>query len=174
MADHQTIEYIQNTIREVLERAGITARIEYEDSLAGGLMFNILSRDAKMLIGHQGITLYALEHIIHAIVAKHLSTLKNSSDVDESVVDGGAARATDDRVFFSVDVDDYKRKRQYHLKQMIKDEVTEMRRSGNAVDLPPMPKYERKFVHMYIQEQFPHITTESAGNEPNRYIRMTL
>ncbi len=169
MADHQTIEYIQNTIREVLDRAGIQARIEYEDSLASGLVFNILSRDAKMLIGHQGATLYALEHIIHAMVARHLSSQQKDSGSGEDT-----DPAKDNRVFFSVDVDEYKRKRQYHIKQMIKEEVAEMKRSGNTVALPAMPKYERKFVHMYIQEQFPHVTTESLGVEPNRYIKMSL
>lgn len=170
MADHQTIEYIQTTIREVLERADIEARIEYEDSLASGLVFNILSRDAKMLIGHQGTTLYALEHIIHAMVARHL----NSQRASEGASDNSAENPADNRVLFSVDVDEYKRKRQYHIKQMIKEEVAEMKRSGNTVALPSMPKYERKFVHMYIQEQFPHVTTESLGVEPNRYIKMTL
>ena len=163
MADHQTIEYIQTTIREVLERAGVEASVEYEDSLSGGLVFNVLSRDAKMLIGHQGSTLYALEHIIHAMVARHLNSQRPSEE-----------GAPDNRVFFSVDVDGYKQKRQYHIKQMIKTEVDEMKRNGNTVALPAMPKYERKFVHMYIQEQFPHVTTESLGVDPNRYIKMSL
>lgn len=167
MADPQIIEYIQNTIRDVLERAGIEARVEYEDSLSDGLVFNILSRDAKMLIGHQGATLYALEHIIHAMVARHLNSQRSSNNLAEE-------GATDNRIFFSVDVDEYKRKRQYHIKQMIKEEVAEMKRSGNTVALPAMPKYERKFVHMYIQEQFPHVVTESIGTEPNRYIKMSL
>lgn len=161
MADHQIIEYIQNTIREVLQRAGIEAQIEYEDSLADGLVFNIRSRDAKMLIGHQGNTLYSLEHIIHAMVARQLNSKREESEEDN-------------RVYFSVDVDDYKKKRQYHIKQMIKTEVDEMKRSGNTVSLPAMPKYERKFVHMYIQDQFPQVTTESLGVEPTRYIKMSI
>ncbi|HEX3099381.1 MAG TPA: R3H domain-containing nucleic acid-binding protein [Patescibacteria group bacterium] len=170
MADHQIIEYIQNTIREVLQRAGVDAQIEYEDSLADGLVFNIRSRDAKMLIGHQGATLYSLEHIIHTMVARHFSAQRVAGEG----ADENAEPAQDNRVFFSVDVDDYKKKRQYHIKQMIKEEVAEMKRSGNTVSLPAMPKYERKFVHMYIQEQFPHVNTESLGVEPSRYIKMSL
>jgi spoIIIJ-associated protein len=159
MAEYETIEYIQSVIKDVLDRAGINARIQYEDSLASGLVFNIYSRDAKLLIGHQGSTLYALEHIIHSIVSRQLSRKDPSAD---------------NRVFFSIDVDEYKRNRQYQIKQMVKDEISEMKRSGKATSLPPMSKYERKFVHMYIQEQFPHVTTESAGVEPNRYIKMTI
>jgi spoIIIJ-associated protein len=155
MADYQTIEYIQAIMRNMLERAGFEASIEYEDSLVGGLVFNISSRDAKMLIGQQGATLYALEHLIHAIVSK------------------GLAKQNLERIFFSIDVDGYKSKRQYHLKQMVKDLVAEVKRSGKSASLPPMPKYERKFVHLYIQEQFPHITTESLGLDPNRFIKLS-
>ena|SRR6478672_9249671 len=164
MADYQTIEYIQNTIKQTLEHMGIQARVEYEDSLVSGLVFHISSRDAKLLIGHQGSTLYSLEHIIHAMVSRQLS---------KQAVESGN-QATDNRVFFSVDVDEYKRNRQYQLKQLVKDEIAEMKRRGKSISLPALPKYERKFVHMYIQEQFPHVTTESLGTEPNRYIKMSM
>ena len=165
MADYQTIEYIQKTIQEFLQKMDIQARVEYEDSLASGLVFNIRSRDAKLLIGRQGATLYSLEHLIHAIVSRHLAAEQG---------DNAADNRADNRVFFSVDVDDYKRNRQYQLKQLVKDSVSDMKRSGQPVSLPDMPKAERKFVHMYIQEQFPHITTVSEGEEPRRYIKMTL
>lgn len=158
MAEYQTIENIQATIREILEHADIQGRVEYEDSLSSGLVFNIFTRDAKMLIGRQGTTLHALEHLIHAVVAKRLSR----------------ENPTEERVFFSVDVDDYKRNRQYQLKQMIKDLVSEMKLSGKSTTLPPMSNYERKFVHMYVQEQFPHVTTSSMGTDPNRYIQLSL
>lgn len=153
MAEHQTIEYIQNVIKEVLQLIGIEAQIEYEDSLADGLVFNVRSNDARMLIGHQGNTLHSLEHIIHAMVARHQK---------------------EDRVFFSVDVDDYKKKRQFHIKQMLNTEVAEMKRSNNTVSLPVMTNYERRFVHMYIKENFPEVNTESLGEEPMRYIKMSL
>jgi predicted RNA-binding protein Jag len=173
MADYTTIEYIQKTIQEVLEKMDIQARIEYEDSLASGLVFNIRSRDAKILIGRQGATLYALEHIIHAMVSRHLASNK-VHQADESNTESQTEPQADNRVFFSIDVDDYKRNRQYQLKQLVKDSVADMKRTGQPISLPDMPKIERKFVHMYIQEQFPHVTTTSEGEEPRRYIKMTI
>lgn len=158
MADYETIKSIQDTIQEILEHATIQARVEYEDSLSSGLVFNIFTRDAKMLIGRQGVTLHALEHLIHAVVAKRLA--KDSPGTE--------------RVFFSVDVDDYKSNRQYQMKQMIKELISEIKRSGKPAKLPPMMNYERKFVHMYISEQFPHVTTESLGADPNRYIQLSI
>lgn len=158
MADYETIKKIQDTIIEILAKATIQARVEYEDSLSSGLVFNIFTRDAKILIGRQGATLHALEHLIHAIVSKKMSQDNPGGE----------------RIFFSVDVDDYKANRQYQLKQDIKSLISDMKRSGKPVALPPMANYERKFVHMYIQEQFPHITTESLGTDPNRYIQLSL
>ena len=158
MADYETIKSIQDTIQEILEHATIQARVEYEDSLSSGLVFNIFTRDAKMLIGRQGVTLHALEHLIHAVVAKRLA--KDSPGAE--------------RVLFSVDVDDYKSNRQYQMKQMVKELVNEIKRSGKSAKLPPMMNYERKFVHMYISEQFPHVTTESLGTDPNRYIQLSI
>ncbi len=153
MADHQTIEFIKDTIQKVLQLMSIEAQVEYEDSLVDGLVFNVRSRDAKMLIGHQGNTLHSLEHIVHAMVARHQK---------------------EDRVFFSVDVDDYKKKRKFHIKQMIKTEVDEMKRNNNTVSLPAMTNYERRFVHMYVKENFPEVNTESLGEDPSRYIKMSL
>lgn len=162
MADYQTIEYIQKTIQELLDKMTVSARIEYEDSLASGLVFNVRSRDAKMLIGRQGATLYAFEHIVHAMVSRHLASQRPEGSTEDT------------RVFFSIDVDDYKRNRQYQLKQLVKDSVADMKRTGEDISLPDMPKVERRFVHVYIQEQFPHISTTSEGEEPRRYIKMSL
>ena len=167
MADYETIEYIQSLIKELLSMAGINARVDYEDSLSGGLIFNISTRDAKLLIGQQGSTLYALEHIIHAMVSRQMSKRTGGNHAPTEP-------GTDTRVMFSIDVDDYKRNRQYQLKQLVKEEISKMKLSGKPGRLPAVPKNERKFIHMYIQEQYPHITTESVGTEPNRYIKMTL
>lgn len=156
MADHETIEYIKTTLEQVLAKTGVSARVEYEDSLASGLVFNILSRDAKLLIGHGGGTLQALEHIVRAMVSKNWRP------------------ESKERTYFSIDVDDYKKQRQYTLKQMVKDKILELKRSGKPTALPAMLRGERRFVHAYITEQYPHITTESVGEEPNRYIQLSL
>lgn len=161
MADHQTIQQIQETIEKVLLLMGVNFVLNYEDSLAGGLVFNIRSRDAKLLIGQQGANLYALEHILHSIVAKKLY---NSSSKDDQ----------DHFIRFSIDIDDYKKNKLIALKQIVKNAINDLKRTGRPVSLPNMLRRERRFVHTYIQEQYPHITTESSGYEPHRYIKLSL
>ncbi len=153
--DYETIEYIKKTITDLLSAGGFNVRVEYEQSLAGGLVFHIKSNQSKLLIGRQGTTLQALEHLIFAIVNRH------QKDVS-------------DPVRFSIDVDEYRSHRQWQLKQTVKDAVSKLKYSKEPIVLPPMPRHERKFVHTYIQEQYPHLNTESIGEEPRRSIKMNI
>lgn len=155
MTDYDKIEFISTAITNLLAAGGIIARVDYEDSLSKGLVFNISSRDAKMLIGHQGANLYALEHLVHAIVAKHFS-------------------GQEELPYYSIDVDEYKQKREWYLKQLAKEAIEKIKQTGRPLTLTPMPKYERKFIHTYIQEQFPHVTTESVGEDPYRKIKLSI
>ena len=155
MANYDTIEYVTSVVSDTLRAMGITARVEYEDSLSRGLVFNIRTRDSRLLIGQRGTTLQALEHVIHAMVARKLPH-------------------TEPPTRFSIDVDDYKKNREWALKQLIKDSIQKVKTSGQAVTLPVMSRYERRFVHAYVQEQFPHITTESFGEDPQRKIKLSL
>ncbi len=154
-ADYETIEYIQTTLTEVLSIAGFKPRVEYEQSLLKGLIFHISVDTPRMLIGKQGATLLALEHLLFSIVNKHFK------DNEESVR-------------FTLDIDNYRSNREYQLKQMVKEFAAKLKYSKEPIYLPAMPRYERKFVHNYIQEQFPHLVTESVGDEPNRQIVMKI
>ncbi|QQS22912.1 KH domain-containing protein [bacterium] len=153
--DYETIEYIKKTITDLLQSGGFNVRVEYEQSLVSGLIFHIKSNQSKLLIGRQGMTLQALEHLVFAIVNRHQ---KDSSEP----------------VRFSLDVDEYRSHRQWQLKQTVKDAVSKLKYSKEPVILPPMPRHERKFVHNYIQEQYPHLSTESIGEEPKRSIKMNI
>ena len=153
--DYKTIEFIQEVIIKLLTLAGFKVRVQYEHSLVKGLVFNISVDDAKLLIGKQGANLQALETLVFAIVNRHYK------DYSEPI-------------HFTIDVDDYRAQREYQLKQQVKDAVSQLKYSQEPIRLPVMSRYERKFVHSYIQEQFPHITTESFGTEPNRQILMKI
>lgn len=153
--DYEVIEYIQNVIIKLLTTAGFKIRVQYEHSLVKGLVFNISVDSPKLLIGRQGANLQALQTLVFAIVNRRY---KDSPET----------------IQFSLDVDDYRAQREFQLKQQIKDAVTKLKYSETPIPLPAMSRYERKFVHSYIQEQFPHVTTESSGEEPNRRIIMKI
>lgn len=153
--DYSKIEYIQNEIKTLLSQAGFNPKVEYEQSLVKGLVFRIYANPPKMLIGRQGSTLNAIENLLFAIVNKKF-------------------REDSEPIRFSIDIDDYRANREYQLKQEVKEVVSKLKYSKEPITLPAMPRHERKFIHTYIQQQFPHLTTESVGEEPYRSIKIKI
>lgn len=153
--DYETIEHIKKVITDLLQAGGFNIKVEYEQSLAGGLIFHIKSNQSKLLIGRQGMTLQAIEHLVFAIINRYQ---KDSAQP----------------IRFSIDVDEYRSHRQWQLKQVVKEAVSKLKYSKEPIVLAPMPRHERKFVHNYIQEQYPHLSTESIGQEPQRSIKLNI
>lgn len=153
MTDYDKIEQVKSLIVELLAQLGVNATVEYEDSILKGLVFNISTRDSRLLIGHQGATLHALETILHTLVSR---------------------RYRGEPLYFTLDVDDYRRKREWHLREVAKEAVTQAKRVGKPVKLEPMPNYERRLVHSFIQETYPEMFSSSEGRDPNRRIIVQL
>lgn len=149
MTDYDKIEQVKSLISDLIARMGVTANVEYEDSITKGLVFNISSRESRLLIGHQGATLHALEIVLHSLVSR---------------------RFPGERLYFTLDVDDYRRKREWYLKEAAKEAVTQAQRIGRPVKMESMPNYERRIVHAFIQDNFPNAISTSEGRDPNRRI----
>lgn len=149
MTDYDKIEQVKSLIIDLIAKMSISATVEYEDSILKGLVFNISSRESRLLIGHQGATLHALETILHTMVAR---------------------RFQGEHIYFSLDVDDYRIKREWYLKEQAKEAVSQAKRTGRPVKMEPMPNYERRIVHSFIQETYPEMVSGSEGRDPNRRI----
>jgi spoIIIJ-associated protein len=128
--------------------------VEFEESITKGLIFNITSPDSYLLIGRQGQTLHALQILTQALTAKSLKS--------------------DQPFWFTLDVDDYKRKREWFLKETAKGAVEKLKMTGRPQALEPMPNYERRLVHAYLQEKHPEVESSSIGQEPYRKIVIKL
>lgn len=155
MNHYETIDLISSTISAVLQSIGVTGVVSYEESLSRGLVFNIQTSESRLLIGQHGNNLYALEHIIHSMVGKKLA-------------------GSEEFTRFIVDINEYKKHRESTLKQLVKEVMRDLRTGQSEVALPVMNKAERRFIHAYIQEQYPHVTTESVGMEPQRRIKIKI
>ncbi len=154
MTNYEKIEQVKKVILELLSEAGFSATVEFEESITKGLVFNILSQESYMLIGKQGNTLHALQILIQALVFKKFSG--------------------QEPMWFSIDVDDYKRKREWYLKETAKTAADKLKKTGRAQGLEPMPAYERRFIHSFLQESESDIFSESDGQEPYRRIILRL
>ena len=66
-----------------------------------------------------------------------------------------------------VDVEDYRERRKETLVKLAQRLAEKVKRTGEKVVLEPMNPYERKLIHMTLQND-PKVTTYSEGEEPYR------
>lgn len=70
---------------------------------------------------------------------------------------------------FTIDINDYRMKRLEDLKQDVKAAAKEVRLYRKDVPMRFMSSFERRIVHLLLEE-YPDITTESIGQEPGRRV----
>ena len=136
-------------LQELLAAMGVAAEITLgEPTRQEGL--EVLGADLGALIGRGGENLVALQQIVSAITSKKVSH----------------------SVHVGVDIEGYRRRREEQLRDMAGRVAARVKATGSAVTLEPMLAYERRIVHLVVQEQT-GVRTESVGIEPNRRVEIS-
>ena len=145
-----TITELNKSIKEYLvsliNSMGITANIEVKTREESPI-FNIIVKDQPILIGKFGRTIEALQVLSSQMVSTELNTYYR----------------------FTVDVNDYKQRRNARLEKLAKYTAKDVAKSGIEVKLDPMNSYERRIIHNVLNNSR-DVITESSGEEPNRCI----
>ena len=68
-----------------------------------------------------------------------------------------------------LDVENYRARREETLKALAHRLASRVKHSHNKVILEPMNGYERKIIHLALQDM-EHIRTESEGQDPYRHV----
>lgn len=111
------------------------------------LHFQLESEKAAYLIGKRGSTLNALQQLAQLVANKGTGTYK----------------------VVRVDVGDYRVRREEALEQLAERMADKAIRSGQKVQLEPMPSNERKVLHHALADRL-DIETYSEGKDPRRYL----
>ena len=111
----------------------------------------INGEDISHLIGYRGSTINALQTIASAIANKNTSS----------------------KIIVIVDVENYKEKREKTLVELAEKISERVIKTKKSVTLDPMSAYERKIIHMKLQDN-DKVKTFSKGEEPHRRIVITL
>ena len=122
----------------------LTNKIEEKD---GRISVNMEGNDMGLLIGYRGETLEALQTILGVVANK---------DAEEYV-----------RI--DLDAENYREKRKETLKNLASKKAYEAVKYNKNITLEPMNAYERRIIHMALQEN-DKVTTYSIGEEPYRKI----
>lgn len=132
--------------KELLVYLGINANIETKIR-DGQICYQLHSQNNSLLIGKNG-------HILDSIQTYVRQALLNKIDLYANI---------------TIDVEGYKEKQNFFLEKKVKKIARDVTLSKVDVKLDPMNAYERKIVHSALQG-FEYISTESFGEEPNRYV----
>ena len=107
--------------------------------------------DMGVLIGKRGQTLDALQYLTN------LAANKGRKDWNRVILDA----------------ENYRQRRRETLEKLARHLAQRVKRSGRKAMLEPMNPYERKIVHMSLQND-PEVTTYSEGEEPYRKVIIDL
>lgn len=141
-----TIEYIQRTVSDILDRLGFSYTLEFQEGIED-FWFIVRSDDFALLIGENGKNLVALNHVVRRIVEKNISEPHN----------------------FLIDINDYHKKRIEEIKDLARMHAQRVRYFKKDSEMKPMNAYERRIVHTVLQE-YPDIKTESLGEGLERRV----
>lgn len=140
------IDFIKEYIKDLIEHMGLTANIEVkkrEDSVT----FTVYADNNAILIGKNGRTLESLTTIVKQTVHKEIGTYFN----------------------MTIDIGEYKVQQQKRLESLAKRVAREVGKTKIEAKLDPMNSYERRIIHTILADN-KKVTTESEGQEPNRYV----
>lgn len=118
-----------------------------EDTTSEVVELNIKLEEPQILIGEKGQTLLEIQRLLKIVLNKKLQ-----------------------KVFYlNLDINDYKKKKIEHLKDLANDLANEVVITKEERVLFPMPAYERRIVHTELMGRT-DIFTESQGNGIERCV----
>lgn len=136
-------DYLKGILRSMgFEQVEVKVKEDEE-----GAVLSLEGEDLGVIIGRRGETLDALQYLC-SLVANRL--------------EGGYFR-------ISIDIGDYRQKREATLQALAKKLAGQAVRTGKSVSLEPMNPYERRIIHSAVQ-LVPGATSRSIGEEPNRRV----
>ncbi|MEJ7797002.1 MAG: R3H domain-containing nucleic acid-binding protein [Solirubrobacteraceae bacterium] len=137
---------VEGLLAEVVRGLGLDARIEVVDD-GEVLTGTIHGEELGLLIGRQGQTIDAVQHLAQRIV--------------------GARTPAGRRI--AVDAQGYRERREAILRRQADHAVDGVLRGDRPVALDAMNASERRLVHEYLRDHG-EVQTYSEGDEPDRHL----
>lgn len=141
-----SMEIVTGFLNKVIGAAEVDAALQMSET-EDEIDVKITGADVGGLIGRHGETLYAIQYLANLILNQ----------------------GKKEYIRVSLDIEDYKKNRRQKLEGIAKRAADRAIKFHRSVSLDPMPSYERKIVHSYLQD-LEEIETVSQGEEPRRYI----
>ncbi len=143
---NELIDYIKETIMEILKLMNINANLEVRKR-DKSISIKMFSDNNNILIGRNGKTIQSLQTIIKQLVGNIIRS-------DWNIL---------------LDVENYKEKRIKRIEYLARRIARDVGNTKVETRMDSMNSYERRIVHEALSKDR-YVTTESEGEEPNRYV----
>lgn len=142
------IKDIQKLAQELLDLTGVKSEIEVVKIEEDSFEVNIKTEgEAGLLIGFRGENIQSIQTLLGIMVKNKLGEWKR----------------------ITVNVGDYREKQENKLKELADSIATRAVETKEAQPIYNLNAMQRRVVHMYLAERG-DVTSESQGEEPNRYL----
>ncbi len=138
-------------INTLIANMQLDVKVTMTEPAANEKYINIEGDAAGVLIGHHGDTLDSLQYLTNLAVNKRRDTDKR------------------DYVKVTVDVENYRAKREETLRALARRKAEAVLKYGKSIMLEPMNPYERRIIHSEVQN-IEGVSTNSVGTDNNRKI----
>jgi spoIIIJ-associated protein len=147
--DLEPREALEELLEEIVDDLGLDAEVEVAEE-QGVLWGRVDGEDVGLFIGRHGQTIDAVQHLAQRIVFP----------------EGPSA------VRVIIDANGYRERRAETLRAEADDAADDAVRLGEAVELHPLPPFERRIVHEHLRDRG-DVETHSEGDEPERFLVIT-
>ncbi|MDC7279217.1 MULTISPECIES: RNA-binding cell elongation regulator Jag/EloR [Pseudobutyrivibrio] len=141
-------EFLDGVFEAMQLEVNISMEFSEEDDT---LLIDLAGPEMGVLIGKRGQTLDSLQYLTNLAVN----------------------RSSEKYTRVKIDTEDYRRRRKETLENLAKNMASKVKRTKKAVTLEAMNPYERRIIHSALQNDN-NVTTHSEGEEPYRYVVITL
>ena len=141
-------EFLDGVFEAMQLEVNISMEFNEEDDT---LLIDLAGPEMGVLIGKRGQTLDSLQYLTNLAVN----------------------RSSEKYTRVKIDTEDYRRRRKETLENLAKNMASKVKRTKKAVTLEAMNPYERRIIHSALQNDN-NVTTHSEGEEPYRYVVITL
>lgn len=161
----ETVNTIEEQLSEVLDNILGLLLLEgsYEvEEEEVGFMVSIDTKDAGRLIGARGESLEGLQLLVNQIMSRKMGQFVLSEAKPKAGEAGGFKRVI-------LDVSGWRKQKEEELISRAKDLGKQVLETGKEMELEPMSPWQRRVVHMVIQE-LGGLSSESMGEGRDRHI----
>ena len=141
-------EFLDGVFEAMQLEVNISMKLDESDNT---LLIDLAGPEMGVLIGKRGQTLDSLQYLTNLAVN----------------------RSSENYTRVKIDTEDYRRRRKETLENLAKNMASKVKRTKKAVTLEAMNPYERRIIHSALQNDN-NVTTHSEGEEPYRYVVITL